>query len=287
LLDASDIRARIAVEEVATDVYGHSGGPAISLATAVIAPLPPTVTSVERSGPTAVLTLGCAGPAGQACAGSVTVTAHEHTRAGSVLAVTAAGKRGTTHKKPQPGTKTVEVTVARGSFSVPAGTSSKLTLTLNGPGKALLASFYSLPTTLSFSDNARGADTLTFFYPFAAPAPNGSWQGWTWKDKPCSFCYTTVDLLRIPQMVSGARVQLSCQGSGCPGGRLFRPRSRSLNLTPLFTGSQLGPGTKIELVVTATNTIGRVVAYTTRPGATPAETVRCLPPGYRKPVACR
>jgi hypothetical protein len=286
MLVASDIGTRIAVGEVAIDQYGQSGG-TVSAATGIVKPLPPTVTSISLAGPTAVLMLACAGPVGQACAGNVAVTAHEHKHGGSVLGVTAAHKsKGKTRKKGKPGAKSTKVMVARGSFDIPTGQSSKLKLTLNSVGKSLLAQFYQLPATLTFSDNALGPSTIAYFYRLATPTPNGDWDRWTIANQPCGFCYTVVTRLQIPQLIAGAKVQFHCHGVGCPSDGSFNPRRRSLDLTPLFT-KPLGPGATFELIVTAKNAIGRVVSWTTRAGAFPTQTVLCLPPGYRHAAACR
>jgi hypothetical protein len=54
----------------------------------------------------------------------------------------------------------------------------------------------------------------------------------------------------------------------------------------MFAGRRLGPGTVVRILITAANSVGRLVTWTMVAGAHPSPTVRCLPPGERRPVVC-
>jgi 6-phosphogluconolactonase len=249
---------------------------------------PPTasVSVVSTSGATASLIVVCQGDSGQQCTGSVTGRSRERQRGGAILGV-AARKHRRARKRPKP--KTVSVTVAKASFTVAAGDNAKVRVALNATGKRLLTQFYTLPTTLSFSGNPVASRTIAFVYPLVTPPPDASWVTWTWLNEPCGFCYTTVDVssfFGIPKLLPSAKVKVRCTGVGCPPPRSFGPRKRSVDLAGMFAGRHLGPGTVIQVLITAPNSVGRLVAYTTRVGRSPTRRVRCLPPGARKPLAC-
>ena len=115
-------------------------------------------------------------------------------------------------------------------------------------------------------------------------------MAWRWVAKPCGgACWTEIDASRffgVPEMPVSATVKVSCSGVGCPGPRRFGPRRRSVKLNAMFAGRQFAPGTVIQLRITAPNRVGRVVSWTMLAGAHPVQTVKCLPPGARKPLPC-
>jgi hypothetical protein len=54
----------------------------------------------------------------------------------------------------------------------------------------------------------------------------------------------------------------------------------------MFAGRHLAPGAAIRVLITAPNSVGRLVTWTMVAGAHPLRSVKCLPPGVRSPVAC-
>jgi hypothetical protein len=179
------------------------------------------------------------------------------------------------------------VTVAHASFNVAAGQSATVSLQLNATGKKLLAHAYTLHTTLTFTGIAIPAQAFTFTYPLVTPVPNASWVEWSWLGKPCTFCWTSIyKRFTIPKLRSNAKVEVTCVGAKCPGQQSFGPGKQSVNLTPMFLGKRFGPGVVIELHITAPQSVGRVITWTTLAGNSPTQKVRCLPPGDRTPVKC-
>ncbi len=266
---------------------GEDGQRSTSSIRYLVVPAPPTasLTGVSRSGATASLTIACHGDSGQQCAGSLTASTRARERGSAVLGV-AARKRG---KAGKPHVKTVTVIVANASFAVAAGHSAIVRVALNATGKRLLAQFFTLPTALSFSGITVASRTITFAYPLVTPPPDTSWVTWTWLGEPCGFCYTTVDtsfFFGIPHLLPTAEVSVRCTGAGCPHPRSFRPSKHSVKLNGMFAGRRFGPGTVIQLLITAPNSVGRLVRWTMVAGAHPKRTVRCLPPGNRRTVVC-
>ena len=93
----------------------------------------------------------------QRCGGAWRLTAGERKRGSTIIGLSAA-------KRPKPKVKTVVVTVARGSYTIMAGKSATLPMTLNQTGKRLLARFWRVPTTLTFTGTLTHTRTVTFTY---------------------------------------------------------------------------------------------------------------------------
>jgi Bacterial Ig domain/Divergent InlB B-repeat domain len=97
---------------------------------------------------------------------------------------------------------------------------------------------------------------------------------------------TAVEKLVVKKLARGARVDVRCKGEGCPfRSRRLSAKGSSVTLTKLFD-SELAPGSSIELRITQAGFVGKLYRFVTRPGKAPKTTVRCLPPGSSKPVAC-
>jgi hypothetical protein len=90
------------------------------------------------------VTLNCTGMAGKTCSGQVSVSVHERTRGGKVMAVLARSSR---HSK----TRTVSVTVGLASYTVAVGQIKKVTVALNATGRSLLKRFHRLTVTVKVS----------------------------------------------------------------------------------------------------------------------------------------
>jgi hypothetical protein len=247
-----------------------------------VQPLPPpsaSFASITSAGPTATVTVICNGVPGQLCDGTMTATAHEIFRRGHVISASAAAKA-----------TSRTVVVASAPLSVAVGPGVPLSIVLNAAAREVLGKLDSLPATLALPDGV--TQRITFAYPFVTALPDSSWDTWTWLNEPCGFCYTEVDtaaffgIPRGARLLPTAKVNLRCAGVGCPAPRSFGPGRRSVSLDSVFAGRRLGPGAVIELVITAPNVVGRVITWTTVAGNRPRQTVRCLPPGTRKPVVC-
>lgn len=282
-LGPADVASTIRVREVASNPYGGFSSPVTSAQTGVVQALPPTVqfSPPSLAGPTATFTVTCRGLLGQQCAGKVIVTTRERRQAGSTIGVIAsnqAKKKG----------RTVTVTVARASYSVPAGSGTLLLpITLNATGKGLLAKFYRLPTKTTFSGTANQIRFVTFAYPRLQTNPI-VFHGFIPPCATSSGCYTTVTQLTIDGFPAGSKVFVICRGVGCSFGRKgVKPTKRQVVLTPWFAGARLAPGATIELVITAANRVGKVVVYVLHGQHAPTKSVLCLPPGYKRPAICR
>jgi hemolysin type calcium-binding protein len=99
--------------------------------------------------------------------------------------------------------------------------------------------------------------------------------------------YTVVSALRFTDLPRGARVRVSCRGRGCPFKRkLVKVENRRANATKLFSGARLALGTRVEVRITARDTMGKVVRYTMRSRKIPAKRTLCLTPGKSRPGRC-
>jgi hypothetical protein len=260
----------------ATSRDGATGVASISYT--VVAP-PPTASlvRVSNAAATELVTLTCHGDPGQTCAGSVSATASIKQAGHLVPALRTA--------KPKPKTKTA--TVAHSSFTIAAGNTATVRLTLDAAGKKQLAQRYTLHAMLNFTGVTIPSEVITYSYPLVTGFPNPSWVQWSWLGKPCSFCWTSIyQKFTIPHLLSSAKVRLTCTGASCPAPKSYGPGKRSINLAPLFVGKRFGPGVVIELQITAPQSVGRVITWTTLAGFSPNQKVLCLPPGDNTPVKC-
>jgi hypothetical protein len=100
--------------------------------------------------------------------------------------------------------------------------------------------------------------------------------------------YTLVDNLRLRNLPTGARATVKCTGRGCPfrKAKRLRIRNRRANATSLFKNDRLQPGARIEIRITAPETIGKILRYTIRGGKLPAKRELCDPPGRVRPGRC-
>jgi alpha-tubulin suppressor-like RCC1 family protein len=257
-----------------------------SISYIVVPPPPPsaTLTVTSTSGATVTLVVACQGYAGQECADELALSATVRERDRTVISVIA--------RKRSPGPpsdKTIRMPVASAAFSVPAGQSAPVHVSLNATGRQLLGRFYKLSARISSSGTPVTSPAITFAYPLATPPPDASWAGWTWLNEPCAPCYTTVDnayFFGVPRLLATATVRMTCAGQGCPGPRTFGPRTRPVKLNELFAGRRLSPGSVIRLVITAPGSVGRIVSYTMIAGQHPKRSALCLPPGARQATAC-
>jgi hypothetical protein len=127
-----------------------------------------------------------------------------------------------------------------------------------------------------------------------------SWSfGWT-------RLFTTVKSLVVQRPPTGAIIEVTCRGKGCPFAHAHasathpscrhKKRCRSkrrpatageLELAGLFKGRRLGLGTQITVSIVKSGWIGEAFIFTTRAGKKPSEYIACLGPGSSQPgVGC-
>ncbi len=84
-----------------------------------------------------------------------------------------------------------------------------------------------------------------------------------------------------------ATVKVTCSGSGCPfKSRSFKPKKNKVGLLSSFKKSKLRSGTKIVVLVVASDALGKYVSYTIRGTDVPKRVRACVEPGGTDPVAC-
>ncbi len=100
--------------------------------------------------------------------------------------------------------------------------------------------------------------------------------------------YTLVERLALRNIPSGGRATVKCTGGGCPfkKARRLKIRRGRANATRLFRDDRLGVGARIEIRITARDTIGKIVRYTMRSRKLPARRELCDPPGQASAKRC-
>ena len=81
----------------------------------------------------------------------------------------------------------------------------------------------------------------------------------------------------------GARIAVTCRGSGCPTRRWAR--TTAVTRLARFQGT-LPAGTRLVIRVTKRNRIGKHTLIVIRKGKAPTRRDRCLFPGSAKPARC-
>jgi hypothetical protein len=273
-LTPADAGGTIAVQEIASNVYGATAEPSTSPPTSVIQAAPPPTASVSvRStvGPAAFVQIGCTGLADQICTGVLSGVAQERALGRTIVGVTA--RKGKVHK---PTIKSVAV-VNDVPFSVGGGRAATIEIYLNRAGKHLLAEFYELRTSLALSDT-QTLGLVTFDYPRITSLVlyGVSIVGAETK-------FTSLTVSGLPR---SALITLTCHGGGCPfTKRHLAPHGSSDNLTHLLADSRLRAGTRVVLTITAPDRVGKVLDVTLRPQG-PKQVKLCLPPTVSAPVPC-
>jgi hypothetical protein len=251
---------------IATDRAGNTTAGSFTVRVALPATL--SLTGASASGPAASVSLACHGIAGQECAGRVTATVVEHKHAGTLNAATA-------QKRKHPGkpkTPVATVTVAGASFSVPAGATQTVRLTLNRTGSLLLKRLGKLAVKLAVTGIEK-TPTLVLTIPRLPLAVSTPPDSWFSTNPSCSNCYTYATYVPITGLPNGARVTVICRGAGCPfTERATTPLGGRINLASVLGDSHLRPGTKVQVVISAPLRIGEVLTYTMQRGAPPART---------------
>lgn len=93
--------------------------------------------------------------------------------------------------------------------------------------------------------------------------------------------WTRVARLRVSDAPAGAAIAVTCNSKRkrCPKPKTFVADAKGkATLTRMFK-RRLRPGARIEVAITAPNTVGKVVRFTIRRGHSPRAQTLCLPPG--------
>jgi putative metal-binding protein/hemolysin type calcium-binding protein len=102
--------------------------------------------------------------------------------------------------------------------------------------------------------------------------------------------YTRLRTLIVRLAPRGAQVVLTCRGRSCPTRRPVRqtvPRDLAqITLHRRFRRARLRPGTRLEVTVTAPESVGRTYTYTIKRGALPDSKTVCRAPGETRGEAC-
>ena len=275
-ISSADAGHQVSCEEIATYPLLTTTVPTTSAPVTISPSLGASLVSTQTTPTTVSLTIACQGLPTQSCTGKATLTSHVTTQGSKLVAVAAKRK-----PKPKPPRKVTKVeTVASGSYSIAAGRTATVRLSLNSTGKKLLTARYKVPATLTLTGTASAKKTVTFKYGVIRISPSYTWAF----SKTFSYAIE-LSLSRLPK---GSKVTLSCHGHGCPfAKRTFStPKSGKLALASALKKRHLTPGSTVQIQITASNEVGEVVVFTILPGKSPRESFLCLPPGARTPSAC-
>jgi hypothetical protein len=196
---------------------------------------------------------------------------------GKTVAVAASGKRKPKPKR-KPG-KTTVVKVASGAYSEATGQQTNVELTLSSTGKRLLNQFYRLPATVVIGGTTPITRTVTFSFGRISSPVNFTWA--------FNAQYSIAQQLTISGLPPKPKVSVICHGGGCPfAKKTFSPHGKKLALAPTLKNRRLAPHTTLELEITSSNHVGKVLIFTIRSAQPPSLAERCLPPGSKRPTAC-
>jgi hypothetical protein len=177
------------------------------------------------------------------------------------------------------------VTVLAGSFSVPAGNTQSVRVSLNKAGRRLLSRSGIVRVQLSFS----GSLTATRVVPFSSAQVSATTPQDEWFQiaVPCTDCYTTAQNVPIVGLSTGVHVTVTCRGAGCPfGRRSITPRHRRVDLAAVLGTSHLEPGAVVQVAITKRGATGLIIRYAIKKGFGPIRSTLCLPPGARRATRC-
>jgi streptogramin lyase len=275
---AADAAHQVSCEEIATYPLLTTTVPTTSAPVTISPSLGASLISTSTTPTTVSLTIACQGLPTQTCSGKATLTSHVTTQGSKIVAVAAKSKP---KPKPKPPKKVTKMeTIASGSYSVAAGRTATVKLSLNSTGKKLLTARYKVPATLTVTGTASAKKTVTFKYGVISISP-----AYTWAFSKTFSYAIELSLSRLPK---GSKVTLSCHGHGCPFSKktFSTPKSGKLALASALKKRHLTPGGTVQIQITASDEVGEVVVFTILPGKSPRESFLCLPPGAHRPSAC-
>ncbi len=277
---AADAGHQLSCRETATYPLVAATVSSTSAAVTVSPSLGASLVSMKTTPTSVTLTLSCQGLPSQRCTGTAKLTSHVITQGSKLVAVAATSKK-KPKPKPKPPKKVTKVeTVASGSYSIPTGKSSTVTLSLNSTGRKLLTARYKVPATLTLTGTASATRTVTFKYGVIRLSPSYTWF--------FSKTYSYALELTVSHLPKGSKISLTCHGHGCPFSKktFSAPKSGKLALASVLKKRHLSPHSTVSIQITASNEVGEVVIFTIASGKSPTESFRCLPPGARSPTAC-
>ena len=94
---------------------------------------------------------------------------------------------------------------------------------------------------------------------------------------------TVNTLLTARDLPRGTRIELRCRGAGCAFRKVVRrvKGKRPVKLSQAFKGRSLGRGARVEVRLTRSARIGRVLRFKIGAPGSPSVEFKCLPPGGR------
>jgi 6-phosphogluconolactonase (cycloisomerase 2 family) len=238
-----------------------------------------SLSAASTVGDKLVLKVACEnGLPSDSCHGPVEVTAHKLTQSGKLVGV-AAGVIAAKPVRKQP-VKASVVTLARGTYSLKAGQSSTVELTLDATGQSLLRKFYRLPATVTINGTPAIHRRVTFAYHRILSRIAYTWVFY-------ANGTSSAEQLSVSALPARAVVTVICQGGGCPLiRRTLHPRRSRIALASLLGKRHLSAGAKFTVEVAAVNAVGKVAVFTMRDQQQPSVAILCLPPGVLRPMAC-
>jgi hypothetical protein len=98
-----------------------------------------------------------------------------------------------------------------------------------------------------------------------------------------------VTRLKVTRLRAGQRIDVICDGGGCPFARrraTAPKRRRELTLTRLLKGERLRPGTLLRVRIRDPRRLEKTFSFELRAANRPVRTVRCSAPPDRRPRRC-
>ncbi len=281
-LTVTDANGIAATATVALPV--HAPATSASGSTTAGPPPPTTATSAPRvsilslslAGPGATIVARCAGAARQRCAGTISGSTVEHLLAGKPVSVTGAVAKPTRRAA----RTTRRLTVVSRQYTVKAGQTARIRMSLNRSGRRLLDVFYALPVTLSIAGGRTHSSRRVSFRYTVINAPIDFF--WNYRRS-----YTFVGKLRASGLKPAWHVSLSCRGGGCPLRRTtIAIHHGAASATAALAGAHLRLGTVVQLTVSARNAVAEVLRFTIVSNRLPDTTALCQTPDERRPGLC-
>lgn len=96
---------------------------------------------------------------------------------------------------------------------------------------------------------------------------------------------TKIVKLTFSKIPSGAKLKVTCKGSGCAFKTKSPKRKSTVGLAGLFKHRALGKGAKITVTITKSGQISQILRFKTKRGALPSTTPLCQLPGAKKTLS--
>src|SRR5262249_50016955 len=146
-----------------------------------------------------------------------------------------------------------------------------ITISLNATGRALLAKFYKLRTTVTVGGTTAITAHLTFSYKKikALILYTANWNG---------HGIDTISKISVTGIPKHAAVKFFCLSGSCsPRSQSFKVKRSRLSLGN--TTITLKPKATVEFEVTLKGEVGHILEITDVGSGPPTQSVLCLPPG--------